>query len=125
MSDIERFGIIATERLSISLGTACRDFVSVCTVPSDTTAGIEGQVAQVLAALDGLLEEAGTGKSQLLTATVWLRRMADYPGMVATWNRWVDPLNPPAFTCCRADMARPDILVEIKLTAARPIPERP
>ena len=122
MSLPERYGVIATERLSISLGTAHRGWVSVCTVPSDTAAGIEGQVAQVLAALDGLLAEAGTDKSRLLTATIWLRRMADYPGMVAAWNRWVDPANPPALTCCRADMARPDILVEIKLTAARPNP---
>lgn len=119
MSLPERFGIIATERLSISLGTAHRDWVSVCTVPSDSGVGIEGQAAQVLAALDGLLAEAGTDKSRLLTATVWLRQMSDYPGLVAVWNRWVDPANPPVFTCCRADMARPEILVEIKLTAAR------
>ena len=119
MSAIERYGIIATERLSISLGTAHRSWVSVCTVPSDSSAGIEGQVAQVLAALDGLLAEAGTDRSRLLTATIWLRRMSDYPAAIAVWNGWVDAANPPAFTCCRADMARPEILVEIKLTAAR------
>ena len=39
--------------------------------------------------------------------------------MNSVWNAWVDPANPPARACVRADMARPDVLVEIMVTAAK------
>jgi enamine deaminase RidA (YjgF/YER057c/UK114 family) len=39
--------------------------------------------------------------------------------MNSVWNGWVDPKNPPARACVRADLARPEILVEIMVTAAK------
>jgi enamine deaminase RidA (YjgF/YER057c/UK114 family) len=86
---------------------------------SDTTQGIKGQTAQVLAKIDGYLGEAGTSKSNLLSANLWIKDMALFAEMNAVWNAWVDPANPPARACVRADMARPEVLIEIMVTAAK------
>ena len=45
--------------------------------------------------------------------------MANFAAMNKVWNAWVDPENPPARACVKADLARPEILVEIMVTAAR------
>jgi enamine deaminase RidA (YjgF/YER057c/UK114 family) len=54
-----------------------------------------------------------------LTANLWIKDMALFSQMNAVWNEWVDPENPPCRACVRADMARPEILVEIMVTAAK------
>ena len=71
--------------------------------------------------IDALLKKAGTNKSKLLTAQIWLKNIeADFEGMNAVWNKWVDPHNKPTRACVSATMARPNILVEIQVTAAAP-----
>jgi enamine deaminase RidA (YjgF/YER057c/UK114 family) len=45
--------------------------------------------------------------------------MALFSQMNAVWNDWVDPQNPPVRACVRADLARPEVLVEIMVTAAK------
>ena len=45
--------------------------------------------------------------------------MALFAEMNSVWNAWVDPQNPPARACVKADMARPEVLVEIMVTAAK------
>jgi len=117
---VARHGIVdAPGRPRISLGAAHRGLATVCCTARDRDQGIAGQVRQVLATLDGLLAEAGSDKSHLLAAQVWLRDMADYEALNAVWNDWVDAENPPVRSCLRADLATPQVLVEIKLTAAR------
>jgi enamine deaminase RidA (YjgF/YER057c/UK114 family) len=86
---------------------------------SDTTQDIKGQTQQVLEKIDGYLAQAGTGKSNLLSANLWIKDMALFAEMNSVWNAWVDPTNPPARACVRADMARPEVLVEIMVTAAK------
>lgn len=86
---------------------------------SDRSAGIEGQTQQILDAIDGYLAQAGTDKSKLLTANLWITDMANFRAMNAVWNAWVDPENPPARACVKADLAVPELLVEIMVTAAR------
>lgn len=86
---------------------------------SDSSQDIQGQTRQVLEKIDHYLKEAGTGKSKLLTANLWIKDMALFSQMNAIWNDWVDPANPPCRACVRADMARPEILVEIMVTAAK------
>ena len=39
--------------------------------------------------------------------------------MNAVWNDWVDPAEPAGRACVRADLARPEVLVEIMVTAAK------
>jgi enamine deaminase RidA (YjgF/YER057c/UK114 family) len=86
---------------------------------SDTTQDIQSQTKQILDKIDDYLKQAGTSKSNLLTANLWIKDMAMFSAMNEIWNAWVDPANPPARACVKAEMARPEVLVEIMVTAAK------
>ena len=79
---------------------------------------ITAQTRQVLERIDEALRLAGTDKSKLLTAQVWLSDMRLFEAHNAVWNEWVDPDNAPARACVRADLVRM-CLVEIMVTAAK------
>jgi len=88
----------------------------VCADPSEA---IAGQTTSTLAKIDELLAAAGTNKSRLLSATIYLRDIqSDFAPMNAVWNSWVTPGSPPARACVQAHMAREALLVEICVTAA-------
>lgn len=89
-------------------------------VPQDGTLDIGGQTRQVLDAIDALLGQAGTDKSRLLTAQIFLADIADFQGMNAVWDAWVAPGNPPARATVQAKLADPSFKVEIVVTAALP-----
>lgn len=79
---------------------------------------VKGQTENVLAKVDNLLERAGTSKSNLLTASIWLKEIdKDFKAMNAVWNDWLDPENKPVRATVEARMARPQILIEIQVTA--------
>ena len=77
------------------------------------------QTQAVLASVDRLLKEAGTDKSKLLQAIIWLADMKDFGEMNAVWDTWVDGKNAPARATGEAKLATPDYLVEIIITAAK------
>lgn len=77
------------------------------------------QTRDVLATIDRLLTEAGTDKSRLLSATIWLSDIATFDQMNGVWDAWVAPGNPPARACVEARLASPQYTVEIMVTAAR------
>ena len=85
----------------------------------DTSQDIKGQTKQILDKINSYLAQAGTGKSNLLSANLWIKDMALFTDMNAVWNAWVNPENPPARACVKAEMARPEVLVEIMVTAAK------
>lgn len=95
------------------------DVVYLCGVTPDPVGDIRTQTKQVLERIDRLLESAGTDKSKLLTAQVWLADMRLFADHNAAWNEWVDPRNPPARACVRAELFRPNMLVEIMVTATK------
>ena len=86
---------------------------------SDTTGDVKNQTQQILDKIDGYLATAGTNKSNLLQANLWITDMANFSAMNEIWNAWVDHENPPVRACVRADLARPEILVEIMVTATK------
>jgi enamine deaminase RidA (YjgF/YER057c/UK114 family) len=86
---------------------------------SDASQDIKGQTRQILDKIDSYLAQAGTSKSSLLSANLWIKDMALFAEMNSIWNAWVDPQNPPARACVKADLARPDLLIEIMVTAAK------
>ncbi len=88
-------------------------------VASDPSAGVKGQTEQILKKIEGLLGTAGSSKSKLLSATVWLANMGTYDEMNAAWDAWVDPANTPARATVEARLASPKYLVEIAVIAAR------
>lgn len=74
----------------------------------------------MLEAIDGLLAEAGTDKSQLLSCQVILNNIADFAAMNAVYDAWIDPASPPARACIEARLAHPSLKVEIIAIAALP-----
>ena len=68
--------------------------------------------------VDDLLAQAGTDKSRLLTAQIWLTDIATFDEMNAVWDAWLSPENPPARACVEGRLARPQFSVEIMVTAA-------
>jgi enamine deaminase RidA (YjgF/YER057c/UK114 family) len=77
------------------------------------------QTKDILATIDRLLHAAGTDKSKLLTANIWLADMATFGEMNEVWDAWVAPGHPPARATVEAALAHPDYRVEIMVTAAR------
>jgi len=84
-------------------------------IGEDTMAQTRG----VLASIDALLEEAGSHRSRILHATIWLADMADFAAMNSVWEEWVGgPANAPARATGEVRLATPDYKVEIIVTAA-------
>ena len=82
-------------------------------------ASVGEQTADILAGIDGLLARAGTDKSKLLSATIWLTDMGAFAEMNAVWDAWVDPANAPARACVQSPaLAAPQFTVEIMVNAA-------
>jgi enamine deaminase RidA (YjgF/YER057c/UK114 family) len=87
-------------------------------VPDDMGADIAEQTRQVLSKIDALLKEAGTDKTRVLTAQVWIRTMDDLAGMNSVWDAWVAPGQTPTRCCGRVELNNPSCRVEITVTAA-------
>jgi len=82
-------------------------------------ASVADQTRQILARIDALLAEAGSDKTRLLSANIWLTDMAAFPEMNAVWDAWVAPGCAPARATVEAKLAAPRFLVEIMVVAAR------
>lgn len=82
-------------------------------------ADVAEQSRAALAQVDRLLALAGSDKSRVLSVTVWLADMADFPAMNTVYDAWIDPANPPARATGEARLATPDYLVEFIVVAAR------
>lgn len=83
----------------------------------EKTPSLRAQTSSALALLDANLAEAGTNKSKLLSATVYITDMARKPEMNAAWMEWVDPANPPQRACIGVALEGDD-LIEIVAVAA-------
>lgn len=67
-----------------------------------------------------MLAEAGTDRSHLLTAMIWLADMADFAAMNVVWEEWIGGANAPTRATGEVRLATPDYRVEVIVTAARP-----
>jgi enamine deaminase RidA (YjgF/YER057c/UK114 family) len=90
-------------------------------VVAHKTAGesVTKQTQEILAVIDGHLAKAGSDKSKLLAATIYITDMKTFPEMNAVWDSWVSPGNTPARATVEAKLAAPQYNVEIMVTAAR------
>lgn len=82
-------------------------------------ASVADQTKDILGKIDGLLAEAGSDKSKVLQAIIWLKSMNDFAEMNAVWDAWVPEGNAPARACGSADLATPEFTVEITVIAAK------
>jgi enamine deaminase RidA (YjgF/YER057c/UK114 family) len=88
-------------------------------VADDSSADVAGQTRQILAKIDSLLAEAGTDKSKLISANVWLSDISTFNEMNSVWDAWVTPGSPPVRACVESKLALPQLKVEIMAVAAR------
>lgn len=79
---------------------------------------LQDQAREVLGRIDSLLTEAGTHKGRLLTATIYLKSMADFAKMNECWEQWLTDSPVPARTTVEAALASDSLLIEITVTAA-------
>jgi enamine deaminase RidA (YjgF/YER057c/UK114 family) len=87
-------------------------------VAPDTGVDVTGQTRQVLASIDRLLALAGSDKSRILAATIYLADIDAYGAMNAAWDAWLPAGAAPARATLEAQLASPAYLVEIVITAA-------
>ena len=87
-------------------------------VPDDASQDIKGQMAQVLAAVDALLARAGSDKSKILMAQIFLVDLEDFDGMNAVWDAWVSAGHAPPRATVQAHLAKPGWKIEMVVTAA-------
>lgn len=76
------------------------------------------QTQDCLARVDALLNQAGSSRDQILQAIIWVADMADFAEMNAVWDAWVPAGHAPARACGEAKLARPELKVEVIVTAA-------
>jgi enamine deaminase RidA (YjgF/YER057c/UK114 family) len=88
-------------------------------VADDVKADVTGQARQVLAHIDRLLAEAGSDKTKILSATIYLLDIADFAAMNAVWEAWVPQGQTPARATVQARLAAPEYKIEVQLIAAR------
>jgi len=78
-----------------------------------------GQAIDIFNKIDKMLAQAGTDKSRLLTAMIWVKDMkTDFVPMNEEWNAWIDPDNKPTRACVESPLARESLRVEVQVTAA-------
>jgi enamine deaminase RidA (YjgF/YER057c/UK114 family) len=104
----------------LSRAVVAGDFVFLAGLTAeDRDADVAGQTAQILGKVDHYLAEAGTDKSRVVSAQIWLRDIATWSEMNKVWTGWIDKANPPARATVEAKLAHERILVEIMVTAVR------
>lgn len=87
-------------------------------IPEDTSVDIRGQTRQVLESIDALLAQAGSDKSRILHAQIFLPDLGDLAAMNEVWEAWVVPGHTPTRATVQAALANPNWKIEVVVTAA-------
>ncbi len=88
-------------------------------VAGNPVPSVKKQTQQILRNIDKLLKAAGTSKSKLLSANIWLADIRTFNEMNEAWDAWVSKGNTPARATVEAKLAGTQYLVEIMVMAAR------
>jgi enamine deaminase RidA (YjgF/YER057c/UK114 family) len=97
------------------------DTVYLAGIVASNAAGesVTKQTQDILSIIDGHLAKAGSDKSKLLSATIYITDMKNFAEMNAVWDGWVSAGNTPARATVEVKLASPQYHVEIMVTAAR------
>lgn len=87
-------------------------------IADDASQDIRGQTRQVLGAIDALLARAGSDKTKILLAQIFLADLADFAAMNEVWDAWVAAGHTPPRATVQAHLAKPEWKLEIVVTAA-------
>ncbi|VVN69684.1 RidA family protein [Pseudomonas fluorescens] len=89
-------------------------------VAADCSEDIRGQASQVLERLEQLLKQAGSSRSRILSAQVWMKDMAaDFDGMNEVWSQWFSPDETPARATAQVVFDDEQIRLELLVVAAQ------
>lgn len=116
MSDIKRLKV--GSRMSQGVVHGNTVYLAGQVAQSAPGESVTKQTQAILAQIDELLAEAGSDKSKLLSASIWLSDIADFQEMNAVWDAWVVPEKTPCRACVESKLAAPQYTVEIMVTAA-------
>ena len=89
------------------------------TVADKRPASVKAQTEEILGRIDALLAQAGSHKSKIVSAQIWLADIRTREEMNQAWLAWIDANNLPARACVEAKLATADILVEIAVIATK------
>jgi enamine deaminase RidA (YjgF/YER057c/UK114 family) len=117
MSDIQR--LQTGPRMSQAVIHDGTVYLAGQVAPKAAEQSVAEQTRDILAGIDRLLAEAGTDKSKLLSATIWLTDMATFSEMNEIWDAWVLQGHTPGRACVEAKLAAPQYKVEIAVIAAK------
>lgn len=115
MLEIKRFG----PGPRMSKAVLCNGFLFVSGQVADNTDDtVAGQTRQILDKIDAILAEAGTDKSRILTANIWIADYTTFDEMNEVWDAWVAKDAAPTRACVESKLAFPQFTVEIGVIAA-------
>ena len=80
---------------------------------------VTAQTQEILEKIESPLEQAGSDKTQILSATIWMASMDSFDEMNAVWDAWVPEGHAPARATGESALATPEHLVEILIIAAK------
>lgn len=116
MTDIKR--LLPGQRMSQAVIHGNLVFLAGQVAQRAPGASVTEQTQDIVARIDELLAEAGSDKTKLLSATIWITDMATFNEMNAVWDAWVAPGCAPARACVEARLAAPQFTVEIAVVAS-------
>ncbi len=117
MSEIKRIG--AGPRMSKAVVRGKAVYTAGQVAEKTKGGSVAEQTKEILGLIDALLVEAGTDKSKILSATIYLSDISTFAEMNSVWDVWVDKDNPPARATVEAKLVTPDYKVEIAVIAAK------
>ncbi len=88
-------------------------------IAKDDTRDIKEQTATTLENVEELLNKSGSDKKHILSVTIYIRDMKDFSDMNEVWDTWFEEGHKPARACVEARMARPELLIEMSVVAAK------
>ncbi|WP_255988910.1 RidA family protein [Chitinolyticbacter albus] len=99
--------------------TVFQNVIHFVEVPNDVSTDMADQVRQVLVQAEATLQLAGSDKSRLLMATIYVTDVGDVPALNAAWEAWLPAGAAPSRACIKVELLNPAMKVEIAFVAAR------
>lgn len=117
---LERHTITTLDGARKAQIVASNDLIFMSGIHPDTLDGdIKAQMRGALKNVDAALAAMNEDQGSIFMIHIWLKDMRYFSAMNAAWNEWADQDNPPARTCVSGELYRPDLLVELVVTACR------
>jgi enamine deaminase RidA (YjgF/YER057c/UK114 family) len=79
---------------------------------------VKEQTQDILAQIDETLKAAGSDKTKVIKANIWLTDIKTWSQMNEAWDAWVVPGQTPARATVESKLAGPGLDVEIMVEAA-------